>query len=148
MQSNELSHIDPALRDLVREYDIRWQGGREQAVVDGRLRTIGLKLELSAIHPHPAHAPEPGCPECGPVVRALERVADAVLPKDERRSSYEVSVPLARHVIPRRGGPEMTATITILHRDNVNDPVDACEERCLADMTSALEGLGAKRAGI
>ena len=135
-----------ALRELVRTYDIRWEAGYERAVVDGQLRTIGLTLDLTAIHPPSHEAPMPGCPQCKPVANALRRVAEAVLPKEHRRSFYEVSVASGHHVLTRSGSPEMTATITILHEQGINDPVDACEERCRSEMIAKLEDLGARRA--
>lgn len=62
-----------------------------------------------------------------------------------RRSHYEVDVPTAQldYVAER---PEITATVTILHNEAINEPVDACEKRCLAEMMSKLKELGAREA--
>jgi hypothetical protein len=138
------SETEAGLRELVREHQIRWKAGREEAVVDGELRTIGLKLELSAVHAHLVRRPMPGCPECRPVVSALEKVIDAVLPKEHRRSFYEVTLPTAELGYSPSGTAEITATIAILHKGSINDPVDACETRCLREMTEKLKALGAK----
>jgi hypothetical protein len=135
------------VHELVRRYDIRWHTGPEQAVVAGALRTIGLRLELTALHDHPRHEPTAGCPECRPVQAALERVIEAVLPRDHRRSHYEVSLPPAKLEFTRSGVPEISASITILHNEAVNDPIDACESRCLGEMTSRLKQLGAREGG-
>ena len=132
------------LRSLVREHRIRYQTAAEKAVVEGGLRAIGLRLELSAVHAHPSHPPMPGCPECGPVIAALKRVVDAVVPKDHRPSNYEVSVPPASLRYNSHGEPEIIASVTILHDEGINDPVDACETRCLAEMVSRLKDLGAR----
>jgi hypothetical protein len=141
-----LSSDRVALRDLVREFDIQWETGHERAVVGDQLRTIGLTLELTAAHPHPTQWREPGCPECVQVTAALRRVIEFVLPKEQRASFYEVSVPPARHVVGRSGRPEMTATVTVLHEVKINEPVDACERRCLDEMVANLRSLGATRA--
>jgi hypothetical protein len=134
----------PQLRDLVQEHQMRWHAAAESAVVDGELRTIGLKLELSAVHAHPQQPPAPGCPECRPVVEALERVIDAVLPTGHRRSHYEVHVPTSALSYQRPGRPQIVASITILHNEAVDEPVDECERRCLADMIAALKRLGVR----
>jgi hypothetical protein len=141
-QSPETSDLE--LQQLVEKHEIRWQTAREEAVVDGEIRTIGLRLELSALHSHPEHPPVAGCSECKPVVHALERVIDAVLPKEHRRSHYEVSVPPAMLNYTTSGRPEITATITILHNEGINDPVDPCETQCHAEMTAKLKALGAR----
>lgn len=143
-----LAHVDvpePELRELVRTHEMHWRLTTEKAVVGGEVRPIGLVLALSAAHDHPLHAPLPGCEECKPVIRALERVIDAVLPKDHRRSAYDVDIPTADLEYPRGRRPEITATITILHKGgDINASIDACEERCARDMIAALERLGAR----
>jgi hypothetical protein len=134
----------PELRDLVQQHQIRWRAAPESAVVDGDLRPIGLKLELSAIHSHPHHPPVPGCPECKPVVDALDRVIEAVLPTGHRRSFYEVHVPTSALAYGPAGRPEIAASITILHNEGISDPIDECEKRCLADVIAALKRIGAR----
>jgi hypothetical protein len=133
------------LCELVKAYDVRWDTAPEQSVIDGELRSIGLRLELTALHARPPREPTAGCLECKPVVDALERIIHAVLPKDHRRSHYEVHVPPDQLQYTASGRPEITATITILHNDGINEPVDACEKRCLAEMCARLAELGAKR---
>jgi hypothetical protein len=104
------------LRDLVQQHPMRWHATAESAVVDGELRTIGLELELSAVHAHPGHPPTLGRPECRPVVSALGRVMAAVLPTGHRRSHYEVLVPGSTLTYGQGGRPEIVASITILAR--------------------------------
>ncbi len=134
---------DVRLRDLVRTHAMHWHLTTERAFVSGELRPIGLTLALSAVHDRPLHPPLPGCDECAPVIHALERVIEAVLPKDHRRSRYDVHVPTAELEYPRGWRPEITATITILHREEINAPVDECERRCAAEVTAKLRDLGA-----
>lgn len=142
-QSTSPAAEPDALGELVRQHRMRWRASREEAVIGGEIRAIGLKLELSAIHAHLLHAPMPGCSECRPVIAALERVIDAVLPKEHRRSHYEVVIPVAKLEYPSTGQPEITATVTVLHNENVNDPIDECENRCLVEVIAKLRALGA-----
>ena len=144
-----VAHSNPAteaeLRELVCAHEMHWHLTVEKATVEGELRPIGLALALSAVHDRPAQTPLPGCSECGPVVNALERVIDAVLPKDHRRSTYDVDIPTAEIEYPRGRRPEITATITILHRgDDINAPIDSCETRCANDIIAKLKALGAR----
>ena len=135
---------DAELRELVRAHAMHWHLTVEKAVVAGELRPIGLALSLSAVHHRPAQTPLPGCSECAPVVNALERVIDAVLPNDHRRSTYDVDIPTAELEYPRGRRPEITATITILHgSDDINAPIDSCETRCANDIIAKLKALGA-----
>ena len=135
-----------ALRQLVEKYSICWSRSPERAVVEEEIRSIGWDLELCATHGKTAHPPTAGCPECPPVVDALERVARFILPTEERTSHYEVHVRPGKiqysHAHP--GVPEMTAVITILHNNGINDPIDECENVCLAEMASKLRDLGAR----
>jgi len=139
----EVADMD-ALRELVAEHAMSWKVTHEEAVVDGELQPIGFKVELSAVHSHPRHEPSPGCAECRPVIVALERVIGAALPHDARRSRYDVFVPPAKLAYDPGLPAEITATITILHNEGINDPIDECERRCLADITSRLRALGAR----
>lgn len=135
-----------SLRRLVEKYRLCWSKSPEHAVGGGELRAIGWNLELCATHGETACEPTPGCPACPPVVAALDRVVGFVLPTDPRHSHYEVHNNPARiqysHAHP--GVAEMTAVITILHNEGVNEPIDACEDRCLAEMMSKLRDLGAR----
>lgn len=133
------------LRELVERFQVCWCTSRENAVIDGEVRPIGFNIELSAVHDHPERPPTPGCPECEPVLAALREIVEFVLPKDARDSRYEVH--LKRLGLEFSGAhrdrPEVVALIQVLHKRGVNDPIDACEVRCLNEMTKALADLGA-----
>jgi hypothetical protein len=137
---------DLQLRELVRRHHVTWDSRPEFAVCGGELTPIGFVIELSAVHDHPAHPPSPGCSECAPVRAALHRICLAVLPRGEHASWYDVHVGSALESDPRHGGgPELTATIEILHRGTVNRPPDECERTCLAEMRNRLAQLGAQQ---
>ena len=45
----------------------------------------------------------------------------------------------------RHNRSEVTVTITILHRAQLDAPVDTCEVFCLHEMQSKLKGIGARQ---
>ncbi len=137
------------LRQLVDKYSLCWSKSPVRAVVHEEIRSVGWEIELRATHGKTAHPATAGCRECPPVVDALERVARFILPSEKRTSHYEIHLrPWAiqySHVHP--GVAEMTALITIEHDEGINEPIDACEDLCLADMESKLRELGARERG-
>jgi len=77
----------------------------------------------------------------------LRKVAEWVTPKEERDCHFEVETfDRAWHVAPaqRRSRKEVVATIKILHRRDVNAPVDDCQRSCLKEMCAKLAELGAQ----
>lgn len=134
------------LRDLIERYQIAWTVRQELAVHDGTLRPIGFVVELSGTHREPKHTPTPGCEECRPLRAALERIAHAVLPDETRPSWYDVVVEAGfgfEH--GRTDRPEISATISVLHRGAIDRPVDACERECVDEIGRHLSALGARR---
>lgn len=141
--SDELDDLD-ALRQLVRQYRMHWASAPEYAVAGDVLQPIGYNIELSAAHARHAHAPSPGCPECVPVLEALQRVSEFMLPKEERNAYYEVNLRPAHEFSKNGGGqPEMTSRVTILHRGDPNRPPDPCETRCRDEILAKLKVIGA-----
>ncbi len=134
------------LQELVRRYRVTWEARPELAVQGGALVPIGFVVQLSATHDHPVHRPSPGCPECAPLVDALKRIAHAVLPRGEHASWYDVHV--SAGVIqydPAHGNrPEVSATISILHRGQITRPPDECERACLKEIRTRLTAIGAR----
>jgi hypothetical protein len=122
-----------------------WESRPELAASGDTVAPIGFRVEVTAVHEHPAHPPSPGCPECIPVTEALKRVCFAVLPRGEHASWYDVHVSAGLDMDPRRrGAPELTASVEILHRGEVNRPPDECERACLAEIRARLTALGVR----
>ena len=107
---------------------------------------IGYELDLIGTHDHPTRPPSPGCDECKPVQRALLTIARAILPPNDRPSRYALEpYDVAIHFSPRRKmRKDLVVAIDIMHRDRFDRPVDACEVRCLHEMTEKLKQLGAR----
>lgn len=136
------------LRNVVREHRVCWEVLPEEIPVqDDRPLQIGFNLELSGAHAHAAEPPHPGCSECRTILAHLREIAECILPRVERPSRYEISVwdNVIRYDPVRRNRSEVTVTIKILHRAQLEAPVDACEVFCLHEMESKLKELGARQ---
>lgn len=135
------------LRGFVREHRVCWEVLPEEVPVqDDRPLQIGFNLELSGAHAHGTESPRPGCEQCRTILKHLQEIVGWILPKAERPSRYEVTV--RDNVIlydpARRNRSEVTVTITILHRAQLDTPVDACEVFCLHEMEDKLKEIGAR----
>ena len=104
---------------------------------------VGFRVHLWAVHPKDARA-LPGCPKCWELVGDLRRIAEGVVPPDDRPSRTELA-PFRPALYDSRVVPnsdEVSVTIRLLHRDGYDNPVDRCEERCLKEIRSRLIALG------
>lgn len=133
------------LSALTHRYRVCFEVSPEYAYVGGERREIGYAVELFGTHDEPLKAPAPGCPECAPVQSALEEIIDFVVPRELRDSRYDLHVDRNRLAFSETRGrrPDVSARITILHKQGVNRPVDACEARCLHDIVRSLRAIGA-----
>ncbi len=134
------------LREIVTRYRVCWQVWPEYLTVGKEKRQIGFELELSGTHEPGVQHPEPGCPACQRIFVALRAVADWILPKERRPSTYEIEAydQAIRYSPVRQNRPDVTLTIKIIHRQGFDAPVDACEVRCLKEMQDRLKELGAQ----
>ncbi|MBI4228226.1 MAG: hypothetical protein HY693_00745, partial [Deltaproteobacteria bacterium] len=95
----------------------------------------------------PAHHPTPGCDECLRVYNDLKKIAQWIVPTEDRESKYDIEIfDRSIHSAPiRKLRDEVTLTLKILHRKGFDRPVDACEADCLKEMEEKLKELGAKK---
>ncbi len=107
---------------------------------------IGFEVDLIGTHDHPKQPPKPGCEECHLVYSNLLRIATAVLPAEDRDSRYviepyEASISLSPR---RKKRKDVTVSIDIVHRGPFDQPIDACETRCLheIDLRRRFRGAG------
>lgn len=137
--------IKKRLQEIVRQHRIYWQVWPEIAYLRGRRQQVGFRLELCGAHP-PGCDATPGCKKCQELYLRLKEIADWITPAEKRDSDYTVlSFDSAIH----QGAsglnlPDVILPLLILHRRNYEDPVDACEVRCLKEMKERLRELGAK----
>jgi hypothetical protein len=138
----------PELTEAVRRHQVCWEESPLfHYTLDGEKMTIGFDLGLYGTHDHPQHPLFPGCEECSAVHRALEEIAQWIIPKKETESQYEIEVDFPALVFSRlrENRPEVKLTIKIMHRSGFDRPVDACEIACIQEMEAKLEKIGAKR---
>ncbi len=134
------------LKGLVQRFKVCWEALPDYYYVKGQRRQVGFLLELSGTHELGVEHPQPGCQHCHHVRRALKAIADWIIPKEPRDSDHDI-VPYdqAIHYAPRRKfRPEVSLEIWIRHRSGFDREVDACELRCLREMTQRLMELGAR----
>ena len=148
---NEVQNVGatalPELRDLVRQYRVCWETFKEEAVVNNKIREIGFELDLLGTHEPGTNHVSPGCEYCKPVQSALRQIAEWILPRENRSSTYEVNIDAEslNYAPLRKNRPDVRLTIRILHRSDFDRPIDECEVRCLKDMEKALSELGARK---
>ena len=134
------------LRMLVQDHRVCWEVLPEKIPVkDDAPLKIGFDLMLYGTHEEGEH-PTPGCEKCKQIYRDLRKIANWVLPKEERPSRYEISIydSAIRYNRMRGSRPDVGLTIKILHRSEYDRPVDECEIACLNEMKTKLSSLGAQ----
>ena len=136
------------LKEFVQRFRICWEALPDHYYVKKEKRQIGFTLELTGTHESGVEHPEPGCQHCQHVWRALQEIAGWILPKEIRDSDYEVSVfdQTIQYTRVRKFRPDVSLRIWIRHRSGFDREVDACEVRCLNEMTKRLTEIGAHKA--
>lgn len=135
------------LRNLIAEHTVRYEIWPHYDVDDGAKVIDGFDLELHGTHEHGHSRLTPGCDLCRQTYEHLRHIAEAVLPREERPSEYEIP-PFDNSLHGKRGGEmEVVLTICIRHRNQYFATVDECEEKCLREMRDKLTGLGVARGG-
>lgn len=136
------------LKRLVENHKVHWSVYPEWGPDERwQQQKVGYDLELVGTHFQPEHRPSPGCSECRRVYDALHRIADWIMPNEERRSRYVIDRFDGRiEMSPRHDmRQEVTLIIRIVHRDDYRQPTDECESTCLMEMERNLAALGATR---
>lgn len=135
------------LKELVIQHQVCYEFFPDEEIVRDRIQKIGFNLELYGVHYHPAHTPYPGCDECVKVYRDLREIAEWILPKEERKSWYEIEFFHGKieYTGLRNFRPEISLRIEIRHREDYFGTINDCEIRCLTEMIEKLNMLGAKK---
>jgi hypothetical protein len=135
------------LKELVQCFRICWEALPDYYYVNKEKRQTGFTLELTGTHEQGVEHPQPGCEHCRKVWRALKAVGDWVIPREERDSDYDIG-PFDQSIhydVGRRFRPDVSLRIWLRHRSGFDRPVDACEVRCLNEMTQRLKELGVRK---
>lgn len=137
------------LKDLVQRHRVCYEVWPENVGTKEGIVKAGFDLELDGVHAHPGNDILPGCPQCQEVYADLQRIAEWIMPKEERPTIYEIQ-PFDRsiHYPPkRRLRPEVSLIVKIVHRHGFDQPVDECEQMCLKEMRKKLAELGVPEGG-
>ena len=140
-----LEHSSSLLSGLVKRYQVCWEVWPEYLMVAGKEKQVGFELELSGTPEAGTSHLGPGCPACRQVFEALHAIAEWILPKERRPSTYELGPfqQALRYSSVRAMRPDVTLSVKILHRQGFDQPIDQCEIRCLDEMKEKLKVLGA-----
>ena len=133
--------IPTELRHIVAHRQACYEVWPDWAMVNGRRIQVGFELDLCASVSRPGDGP------CVEIYQELKRIAGFVLPHDPDEVELEVApFDNSTHESSRRNfHPEIVLAVRILHKRAFEQPVDACEERCLRQIESALQQLGIRR---
>jgi hypothetical protein len=143
----EAETTERKLKELVERFEVCWEVLADCYYVNKRIRQIGFQLELTGTHEEGVGQPGPGCEHCRRVWRALKAIADWIIPKEIRDSGYDVYPfdQTIQYSKARNFRPEVSLSIWIRHRSGFDHELDACEVRCLNEMTQKLGELGARK---
>ena len=134
------------LKTFVNKHQVCWEVLPEQIpIIEDRPLQVGFDLRLYGTHGIEDH-PVPGCEKCKTIYKGLRKIAKRIIPKEGRPSRYEIEIfdSAIRYDRVRSNRPDVCLTIKILHRSDLEQPVDACELQCLQEMKEGLSLLGAR----
>ena len=137
------SETGEELKQIIERHTVRYEVyPHYEIATNGDRVMVGFDLELYGTHEHGKTSLSPGCRLCEETYADLRHLAESILPKEQRPSTYEIP-PFDASLHESAGGVfEVVAAIRIEHRHGFFDPVDACEERCLKEMCQKLTDLG------
>lgn len=135
----DLECVRAIARKLHAHYDIE----PEIVFVDGARRKVGFHVRLWGVHAKGARV-LPGCSRCREIEEELKRIGEFVVPREERPTRLEFD-PFRPALYDSRVVPdadEVVLSIRLVHREGYEQPVDACEERCLKEIVARCRELG------
>ncbi|MGA9041413.1 MAG: hypothetical protein WB421_12825 [Terriglobales bacterium] len=131
------------LAELVQRYQICWEVWPEFTLTKQDRQQVGFELELFGSGKRTGEF-DATCPKSAEIHAALEAIARWILESDER-VSFEVNDDRqCLSYSPARGNrPDVTMSVKILHRTDLDRPVDEGERDCLRKTEARLRQLGA-----
>lgn len=131
------------LRAIVQTHTVRYESWPHWDMYGGQLVMNGFDIELHATHDHGKTYFSPGCKLCQQTYADLKKVAEAILPGNERPSAYVIECFDQSLHAEGKGPLEVVLVLHIYHKHDYFSPIDPCEERCLTEMEGKLKELGA-----
>ena len=133
------------LAGFAREHHVHFEVQPDVLVRDGERVKIGFEIRLWAVHARGARA-LPGCEKCLDLAAELRRLAEWSVPSEHRATRFEIE-PFHPALYESRevtGADEIAVCIRLAHREGWDQPIDACEERCLKEIRHRLRSAGAR----
>jgi len=134
-----------SLREIAERHSVCYEVWPEWSVSGGRAVRVGFSVTLCGVSERGEGQPDlPGSGHAFKTYTTMRRVAELILPKEERSCRFEVEAfDRSWHVAPsvRRGRNETVVTIKILHRRNFHAPIDDCQQQCLSEIRESLARL-------
>jgi hypothetical protein len=146
--ANDEPTVPETLRNIVLRHQVCYEVWPEWSGCGGRARRIGYCLTLYGVNDRNVcvrghHVP--GCPHCGFTYDALRKIAEGITLTEQQGYRIEIQ-PFDRawHIASRQCGSrnEITVSVKILHRHDVDAPLDDSEEDSLTEMRAKLKQLG------
>jgi hypothetical protein len=132
------------LKEAVEKHTVHYEVSPHYEVDDAKRIMVGFDIELHGTHNHGNTRLTPGCELCTQTYADLQLIAEWVVPKEERPSEYDIPPFYPSLTESGRGPFEVVLPIRIEHRHRFLDPVDDCEQRCLAEILKNLADLGVR----
>ena len=137
-----------ALQNVVLRHQVCYEVWPEWAGCGGRARRIGYCVTLCGVNDRNDCARGhhvPGCPHCGLTYDELCKIAEWITLTEQQNGRFEIGAfDRAWHIAPKQrwSRNEITVNVKILHRNNIDGPVDDSQERCLKELRANLKKLG------
>lgn len=136
------------LREIVRKHRACYEVWPEWSGCGGRARRIGYRISLCGVNEENNcsrghHVPF--CQHCSLTYAELRIIAEWITQKDQQGCRYEIEAfDRAWHIAPRHrwSRNEILVTIKILHRHDVDAPVDDNQQYCLNELRAKLSEVG------
>ena len=142
--------IAEALRSIVLLHQVCYEVWPEWSGCGTRARRIGYCVTLYGVNDRDDcgrghHVP--GCPHCGFTYDELRKIAEWITLTERQGCRFEIQ-PFDRawHVAPKQrwSRNEITVNVKILHRHDVEAPLDDSQEGSLKEMRRMLGNLGVR----
>jgi len=142
--------LPDVLQNVVLRHQVCYEVWPEWSGCGGRARRIGYCVTLYGVNDRNDcvrghHVP--GCPHCGSTYDALCKIAEWITSTEQRGCRFEIQ-PFDRawHIAPKQrwSRNEITVNVKILHRQDVDAPLDDSQEGSLKEMRTILKKLGVR----
>ena len=144
------STVPEALRSIVLLHQVCYEVWPEWSGCGGRARRIGYCVSICGVNDRVDcgrghHVP--GCPHCRLTYDALRKIAEWITLTELQGCRFEIQAfDRAWHIAPKQrwSRNEITVNVRILHRHDVDAPLDDSQEGSLKEMRTILRKLGVR----